>query len=183
LHNCAGVFALGVAWFPMVCPFKEGERNFHLCVSTPWRGLHYTFAITLFLFAIASIIYGGGPKLRRILSVSALRTLDKLRAICGLIIALGVLVPSFLLAFVPEASWHSWVIFSEGSAFAGFGAYWATLTWCVAATNSERKAKRERRSKGRSARQVAQAKGEDAESTPVDVRGLGEEADEIEDIP
>ncbi|HEX2733555.1 MAG TPA: hypothetical protein VHM70_18215 [Polyangiaceae bacterium] len=144
IHNVAGAFSIGIAIFPMQCPFTDKTQHFDLCVTTPWDGLHYSCAVLAFGAALVSIAYGGGKHFRRILTADVLRALDRWRWGCMVVIGLGVLFPAYALAFGKTHSMHPFVIVAESGAFLGFGAYWWALTWCVSKVNEQRRQQRKK---------------------------------------
>ncbi|MEN9580060.1 MAG: hypothetical protein RJA70_3069 [Pseudomonadota bacterium] len=142
IHNVAGIFSIGIAAFPMQCPFSDTGEHLELCVATPWDGLHYACAVLAFGCALGSIAYGGGRLFREIPTQEVLRVLDRWRLGCGIVIGIGVLFPAFALFFGQTRSVHPFVIVAEAGAFLGFGAYWWALTWCVARVNEVRRQER-----------------------------------------
>ena len=64
IHNAAGIFSFGVALFPMRCDLTEHQY----CVPGLLPLLHLPSAGLLYLSAVISVMYGGGPKLREALS-------------------------------------------------------------------------------------------------------------------
>jgi hypothetical protein len=142
IHNVAGIFAIGIATFPMQCPLV-GE-HLDLCVTTPWDGLHYLCAVVAFGCAIGSIVYGGGRRFREIPTRAVLRVVDRWRVGCSIVIGIGVLFPAYALFFGQTRSMHPFVIVAESGAFLGFGAYWWALTWCVAKVNEDLRKERTR---------------------------------------
>src|SRR6185369_2513339 len=60
IHNAAGICSLGVALFPMHCDVSLHKD----CVPGLLPILHLPFAGLLYLCAVISVIYGGGPKIR-----------------------------------------------------------------------------------------------------------------------
>lgn len=139
IHDVAGVFAIGIATFPMQCPFLDTGEHIELCVATPWDGLHYLCAVLAFGCALLSIIYGGGKRFRKVPTRAVLRVLDGWRIGCGVIIGIGVLFPAYALFFGHSRSMQPFVIIAESGAFLGFGAYWGALTWCVSQVNEQRR--------------------------------------------
>ena len=60
IHNIAGIFAFGVALFPMRCILSEHPD----CVPGLLPVLHTPSAVLLYLSAVASVIYSGGSSSR-----------------------------------------------------------------------------------------------------------------------
>lgn len=146
IHDIAGLFAIGIAIFPMQCPFLDTGEHTELCVVTPWDGLHYLCAVLAFGCALGSIGYGGGKRFRKIPARAVLRVLDRWRIGCGVVIGIGVLFPAYALLFGATRSMHPFVIVAESGAFVGFGAYWGALTWCVSKVNETRRQERKQQS-------------------------------------
>jgi hypothetical protein len=138
IHNYAGLFSFGVALFPMQCNTAEHAS----CVPGLWPLLHLPSAALLYVSALLSVKYGGGPKLRSALSKLAnpqswIDRLDRIRLISAALMTVGIigffvhaLLPSFLAGF-------SWVFWIEYSGFFGFGLYWLLLMLLIDAANKE----------------------------------------------
>jgi len=138
IHNLAGLFAFGVALFPMPCD-GSGHPD---CLPGLFPFLHLPAAGLLYLSAVASVIYGGGPELRNALGrlsdpAQWLRRLRNIRIFSFTLMTLGIItfmVHSLFKNALPEFSWIFWV---EYLGFAGFGIYWVRLMWLINDANSE----------------------------------------------
>lgn len=128
IHNVAGFFSVSVTLFPLAC-----NPHVHVhCVPGILPVLHGPSAGLLFIAAIVSVLYGGGPKL-----VEALEKLkeaeafkarrNRIRFSSAGLIAVGVAVFCVHLlnpTWLPEFSFTFWV---EYVGFFGFGLYWYRL--------------------------------------------------------
>ena len=138
IHNAAGIFAFGVALFPMQCILSEHPD----CVPGLLPVLHLPSAGLLYLSAVASVIYSGGPNLKDALSRLSepetwLRRLRRIKTLSLILMTIGIITFLFhnqLKAYFPEISWIFWI---EYLGFAGFGIYWVRLMWLINDANSE----------------------------------------------
>jgi hypothetical protein len=138
IHNVAGFFAFGVALFPLHCSISE-----HPCCEPGLLPvLHLPAAGLLYLSALISVLYGGGPKLKAALERLPNKQiwLTKLRNIKGLsstLMTVGIITFLFhklLKDYFPEFSWIFWI---EYVGFFGFGIYWVRLMRLINAANKE----------------------------------------------
>lgn len=132
IHNAAGFLALGVALFPMGCDTCEHEY----CVpglGAQFNWLHGGCAGLLFVSAVVSVYYGGGPVLK-----DALRTLSKqdgkwgkrlfaIQLLSITLMSIGVLM-FFFHKKLPDLSL---IFLVEYLGFLGFGIYWLRLMWLI----------------------------------------------------
>lgn len=138
IHNIAGLFAFGVALFPMKCVLCEHPT----CEPGLLPFLHGPSAGLLYLAATVSVGYGGGPKL-----IAALRRLPdpqhwierlrKIQILSASLMAIGVLTffLHFLLKkYIPSFSWIFWI---EYLGFFGFGIYWYRLMLLINDANQK----------------------------------------------
>jgi hypothetical protein len=136
IHNAAGFFAFGVAFFPMTC-----DKNVHAaCVPGILPILHGPSAFLLFLAAFISVLFGGGPKLIQSLSrlpnpQKWLSKLNHIQWLSGILMVVGI--TTFLLHqrfpdFMPGAGWIFWI---EYLGFFGFGLYWLRLFMLIGDAN------------------------------------------------
>lgn len=63
IHNAAGIFAFGVALFPLYCDVSKHPD----CVPGLFPILHMPSAGLLYLSAVASVLYSGGSSLKKAL--------------------------------------------------------------------------------------------------------------------
>ena len=127
IHNIAGLFAFGVALFPMRCIVSEHPT----CEAGLLPILHGPSAGLLYLAATVSVAYGGGPKLKAAFlrlpkPEEWIRRLRKIQILSATLMAVGVLTffLHFLLKIYPEFGWIFWI---EYLGFFGFGIYWYRL--------------------------------------------------------
>lgn len=128
IHNTAGAFAFGVALFPMHC--DPAEHSY--CVPGILPALHLPSAGLLYVGAVVSVLYGGGPRLRMALEKlpapqAWIRRLNSIRYASIALMTVGIvgffvhaLAPAFLTGF-------SWIFWIEYTKFFGFGLYWLRL--------------------------------------------------------
>ncbi len=138
IHNVAGLFFFGVALFPMPCILSEHPD----CQPGLLPFLHLPSATLLYLSAVVSVLYGGGPTLKKALmrlsgSETWLRKLRNIKGLSLILMTTGIL--TFLLHkpfkdYFPGFSWIFWI---EYLGFAGFGIYWVRLMWLINAANKE----------------------------------------------
>ena len=139
IHTVAGVFAFGVAAFPMHCSTSEHTY----CVPGLFPSLHLPSAGLLYLFAVVAVLYAGGPKLKAALS----RLPDpekwkwRLHGIRGFSFALmtiGILTYFYhRLESTPPGT--SWLFGVEYLGFLGFGIHWVRMMKFIDAANKEGK--------------------------------------------
>ena len=138
IHNLAGLFALGVAIFPMKC--VEGQ---HVSCVPGWMPyLHLPSAGLLYLSALASVIYSGGPKLGNALNQLPetkkwLSKLNRIKFLSAGLMTIGIFIffaHSFHPKFKPDISWIFWI---EYLGFFGFGLYWFRFMLFINAANEE----------------------------------------------
>ncbi len=138
IHNIAGIFAFGVALFPMRCILAEHPD----CVPGLLPALHLPAAGLLYLSAVASVVYSGGPSLKDALNrlpepETWFRKLRRIKTLSLILMTVGIVTFLFhnqLKAYFPEISWVFWI---EYLGFAGFGIYWVRLMWFIRDANSE----------------------------------------------
>ncbi|MDD5266848.1 MAG: hypothetical protein PHO08_06935 [Methylococcales bacterium] len=132
IHNAAGVFSFLIALFPMHCDLTEHPY----CVPGLFPFLHLPSAGLLFLFAVISVWYGGGPKLKEALSKLPepkgwFLRLSKIKYWSATLMTIGI-VSFFVHALQPEfMSGFSWIFWIEYAGFFGFGLYWWRLMLLV----------------------------------------------------
>lgn len=136
IHSIAGFFAFGVALFPMVCDPKEHEY----CVPGLLPVLHLPSAGLLYLSALASVWYGGGPRLKAALARLPNATAwasrrHRVQVLSATLMTIGItaffahkLRPDFLSEF-------SWIFWIEYTGFFGFGTYWLRLLLLINSAN------------------------------------------------
>jgi hypothetical protein len=149
IHNLAGVFAIGVAGFPMHCPYTDpASEYFKLCYMMGPTWTHYVSALLLFGMAIVSIWYNGGSQFEK-LSEEYIK--DKIasfrivRTVSGVIVGGGVAYALMMLGIGGKELLGKLLWIPESMGFIGFGLYWGALTAyiSVANTRAEEKAKEE----------------------------------------
>ena len=128
IHNTAGLFSLGVAFFPMACDVQAHPY----CVPGLLPKLHLPSAVLLYASAMLSVWYTGGPKLaeayERLASSNHWRArLQSIRRWSMSLMTFGILAfvvhrlaPRFLDGF-------SFIFWIEYLGFLGFGVYWLRL--------------------------------------------------------
>lgn len=132
IHNAAGVFSFGVALFPMHCDVTEHQY----CVPGLLPLLHLPSAGLLYLSAVISVRYGGGPKLREALSMLPesekwFLRLSNIKNWSTALMTIGI-VSFFVHALFPKLmSGFSWIFWIEYTGFFGFGLYWLRLMLLV----------------------------------------------------
>lgn len=138
IHNVAGLFALGVAFFPMQC-----DRSVHPhCVPGLLPLLHLPSAGLLYASAMVSVWYAGGPKLLAALRLLAhagtwvgrLRSIQRLSYLLMTVGILAFFVHALAPGFLDGFSWTFWI---EYSGFLGFGIYWVLFMLLIDAANQE----------------------------------------------
>lgn len=178
IHNAAGIFAFSVALFPMQCILSEHPD----CVPGLLPVLHLPSAGLLYLSAVASVIYSGGPKLKDALSRLSepetwFKRLWKIKALSLTLMTIGIITFLFhnqLKAYFPEISWVFWI---EYLGFAGFGIYWVRLMWLINDANSEGRQTFPPRS------EEAEEKTFGAPAVPLEAVEKAQEAESWSDIP
>jgi len=129
IHNAAGIFSFGVALFPMHCDVTEHQY----CVPGLFPIFHLPSAGLLYLSALLSVLYGGGPKLKKALSMLLepkkwFLRLRNIKRVSATLMTIGIvsffvhvlLAPKFMSGF-------SWIFWIEYAGFFGFGLYWLRL--------------------------------------------------------
>ena len=124
IHNLAGMFAFGVALFPMHC-----RPEHEACVQGLLPMLHIPAAGLLFLSASWSVIYSGGEVLASALQKlpdpdAWVRRLRRIKLTSLALMGLGIvtfLAHTRLADHFPGIAWIYWV---EYCGFFGFGIYW-----------------------------------------------------------
>ena len=116
----------------MHCDLTEHQY----CVPGLLPLLHLPSAGLLYLSAVISVMYGGGPKLREALSrlpdsKAWFSRLSRIKYLSTALMTIGIisffmhkLAPSFLAGF-------SWIFWIEYTGFFGFGLYWLRLMLLV----------------------------------------------------
>lgn len=138
IHNIAGIFAFGIALFPMPCILSDHPD----CVPGILPILHLPSAGLLYLSAVASVVYSGGPNLRDALTLLSdpdawFKRLRRIKVLSLVMMTIGIITFLFhdmLKAYFPEISWVFWI---EYLGFAGFGIYWVRLMRLINDANSE----------------------------------------------
>lgn len=138
IHNLAGLFSFGVAIFPMHCDLAEHAH----CVPGLLPLLHLPSAGLLYLSAVASVLYGGGPRLRSALGKLPnpqiwLSRLNGIRFSAAALMTIGIagfFVHALFPNILPKFSWIFWI---EYSGFFGFGIYWFCLLRLVDDANAK----------------------------------------------
>lgn len=152
IHNFAGFCALGVAFFPMQC-----DTAYHAhCKPGLLPMLHLPSAGLLYLCAVLSVLYGGGPNLRAALGKlpdpkAWLARRDNIRFVSAALMTIGIasffvhnLMPNFLTGF-------SWIFWIEYAGFFGFGLYWLRLMLLINAANDRGRRAKVEKEAGRAA--------------------------------
>ncbi len=138
IHNAAGIFAFGVALFPLHCDVNQPPH----CVPGFLPILHKPSAGLLYLSAVASVLYSGGPKLKDALNRLSepetwFRRLRRIKALSLIMMTVGIITFLFhnkLDEIIPGISWIFWI---EYLGFTGFGIYWVRLMWFINDANNE----------------------------------------------
>lgn len=138
IHNIAGICAFGVALFPMACDTTEHQH----CVPGLLPSLHLPSAGLLYLAAIASVWYGGGPRLKAALaqlptSKAWASRRHSIQVLSATLMTIGIAAffsHILLPALLPEFSWIFWI---EYAGFLGFGVYWLRLLLLINSANIE----------------------------------------------
>jgi hypothetical protein len=138
IHNIAGIFAFGVALFPMHCVLTEHPD----CVPGIFPALHLPAAGLLYLSAVASVLYGGGPRLKDALNrfnepATWLKRLRNIKTLSLVMMTIGIITFLFHGSFDKSFPGISWIFWIEYLGFAGFGIYWVRLMRLINAANSE----------------------------------------------
>lgn len=178
IHNAAGIFAFGVALFPLHCDVNQPPH----CVPGLLPILHRPSAGLLYLSAVASVLYSGGPKLKKALNRLSepetwFRRLRRIKALSLIMMTVGIITFLFhhkLNDIIPGISWIFWI---EYLGFTGFGIYWVRLMWFINDANNEGRQKFPSR---------PEAAGEKAPAAPSVLQEAVEKAPEAEswsDIP
>lgn len=137
IHNVAGLFAFGVALFPMECVFSHPT-----CEPGLYPKLHLPAAALLYLSATVSVGYGGGPRLKAALGrlpnpKNWIERLRRIQLISASLMAVGVLtffLHDLLKDYFPNFGWIFWI---EYLGFFGFGIYWYRLMILINDANRE----------------------------------------------
>lgn len=128
IHNAAGICSIGVALFPMHCDVAEHP----FCVPGLWPMLHLPSAGLLYLCAVISVLYGGGPKLEGALDKLPdpemwFSKLRNIRMVSAVLMTIGI-VSFFVHVLAPKfMDGFSWIFWVEYTGFFGFGIYWLRL--------------------------------------------------------
>jgi len=138
IHNVAGIFAFGVALFPMACDVAEHPD----CVHGLLPVLHLPMAGLLYLSSVASVFYSGGSSLEAAPNrlpdpESWFGRLRRIKILSLVMMTIGIitfLIHRKLDEYIPGISWIFWI---EYLGFAGFGIYWVRLMWFIRDANSE----------------------------------------------
>lgn len=139
IHNLAGLFAFGVAFFPKGCDTSD-----LYCTPVSSGCIHGASAGALFLMALSAVIYRGGETFRSKLSNHEKMVLNGAMWLATITMAIGVGVYLAFLAlkglpWIPDYG----ILIAELGGFFGFGAYWLIVTAIIAKANrriiSERK--------------------------------------------
>lgn len=136
IHNAAGIFSFGVALFPMHCDVTEHQY----CVPGLLPLLHLPSAGLLYLSAVISVMYGGGPKLREALSrlpdsKAWFSRLGRIKYVSAALMTIGI-ISFFIHALAPRfLAGFSWIFWIEYTGFFGFGLYWLRLMLLVTDAN------------------------------------------------
>ncbi|MFT3736395.1 MAG: hypothetical protein QM776_15485 [Rhodocyclaceae bacterium] len=138
IHNMAGFFAFGVAIFPMKCVASDHPG----CVPGLLPILHGPSAGLLYIAAIVSVGYGGGPRLKAALRRLPkpdewIRRLRRIQILSALLMTVGVVTFFFhflLKTYFPSFAWIFWI---EYLGFFGFGIYWYHLMILINDANKE----------------------------------------------
>ncbi len=138
IHNVAGLFSFGVALFPMQCSVSEHPY----CHPGLLPVLHLPAAGLLYLSAVASVFYGGGPKLKDALNrlpspQTWLKKLRDIKSISLVLMTVGIVTFLFHKTFKDYYPGFSWIFWIEYLGFFGFGIYWVRLMRLINAANSE----------------------------------------------
>jgi hypothetical protein len=147
IHNLAGVFAWGVAIFPMKCPHLERPLS-ELCYSLGPGWIHYTSAMLLFVMSIVSITYNGGKRFKTICEKyikDKIRSFKIARSISGIIVSCGIFSALVMLGIGGIQLFRKLVWIPESLGFVGFGAYWGFLTYYISVAN--RRAEKKKKEK------------------------------------
>lgn len=131
IHNAAGLFAVCVALFPMIC--DDGEPY---CVSGLLSSLHKPSAFLVFVFAILAVIYCGGPDLKDNLNDEEKRTLwlAMWASLITMIAAIVLYVARiFLSARIQKFTVT--ILIVELLGFFGFAAHWLVMTSVIKKAN------------------------------------------------
>ncbi len=145
IHNLAGVFAFGVALFPMHCRVEH-----EACVQGLFPALHLPAAGLLFLSASWSVIYSGGDSLRQALGklpdpAHWMRRLKEIKLVSLALMVVGMITfvaHTHLADRYPGIAWIYWI---EYAGFFGFGIYWVRYMWFINdANDAGRKAQDDR---------------------------------------
>lgn len=139
IHNLAGVFAVGVASFPMHCPYPDASDRYTLCYTQGPDWLHYVSALLLFAMAIVSIAYNGGRAFgdlcdRYIRDIRG--SFKAVRAASATIVGGGVAYALIMLGIGGKELLGEWLWIPESMGFVGFGLYWGALTTYISVANS-----------------------------------------------
>jgi len=138
IHNFAGLFAFGVALFPMPCSLSDHPY----CQPGILPVLHLPSAGLLYLSAVASVLYGGGPKLKEVLNSfpdpqTWLKRLRGIKIIPLVLMTIGIVTFLFHKPFIDYFPGISWIFWIEYLGFLGFGIYWVRLMMLINAANTE----------------------------------------------
>ena len=141
IHNLVGVFALGVAIFPMQCPDIPHSE---LCYSQGPVKTHYVSALLLFACSIGSIAYNGGKTFKELCMKhidDKIRSFLVVRAISGSIVFGGIIYALMMLGIGGKELFGKYVWIPESMGFIGFGLYWGALTGYIFVANRRVEAK------------------------------------------
>lgn len=138
IHNVAGLFAFAVALFPMHCSISEHPY----CEPGLLPGLHLPAAGLLYLSAVTSVLYGGGPRLKAALErfpdpQGWLRKLRKIKGLSSALMTVGIITFLFHRPLKDSFPAFRWIFWIEYVGFLGFGIYWVRLMWFIDAANKE----------------------------------------------
>jgi hypothetical protein len=176
IHNFAGFFSLGVAIFPMQCPYTIDDKPFiDLCFTLGPDWLHYTSAGLLFFLSIISIMYNGGWRLKQACKTyipGMIRSFIIVRIISGIIVSFGVAFALVMLGIGGKELLGKLLWIPESLGFFGFCLYWGFYTFYVYSINKEHNKRKEEEETQGMKKRTKSISGIDKELSHVPTRAI-----------
>ncbi|MBI5333943.1 MAG: hypothetical protein HZB72_05045 [Burkholderiales bacterium] len=138
IHNIGGIASIGVAFFPMSCKGLKGMT----CVEGWSPDLHAPSAGALFLLALASAAYRGGPRLKAALPPALYQQLKHRSRFGMVLMTLGA--ATYLAQYLKLIAFREEVtMVIEYCGFLGFGWHWLAMSHLIVKANRDRVRRRE----------------------------------------
>ena len=134
LLNFAGFSALAVAFFPMGASCTN-------CAGVDHSGLHYFFAVALFLLIACVTLFCNGDSLRELKNEKSRGLANLFRGVYYLLGALMILAPAAALVMTYYAKIYDWRILAvEWAGIWVFSCYWLVKSYELSLSRADDKA-------------------------------------------